>query len=338
VRLFRTEWSRLFARRFTSIMIVLVVVILGLVAVGVAASSQRPGPELVAKAKVQADRNREQIRQLRAECEAYQRDPNTAGEPPEMRRFPPDIDCARAFDPGQVRDEDFLPHTFSFRAEAPNLVLVLAGLLALLSFAVGSSFVGAEWSSGSMMNLLTWRPRRVSVLLTKLAALLSGLLLVALVLAGAWAATLYAIARWRGRVGEVTAGSLTSLGLDNARAIGLALAAAVIGFAFASLGRHTATALGVVVAWALVLEIGLRIVLGIAEVSRVERWFLSSYAAAWLVKKATFADFSGCRFAEGPCEPTVWSLTMNQGALVLGSATLLVLVIAVLAMRRRDVT
>ena len=39
---------------------------------------------------------------------------------------------------------------------------------------IGASFVGAEWNSGGMMNLLLWRPQRLKVLSTKLAALLAG--------------------------------------------------------------------------------------------------------------------------------------------------------------------
>ena len=55
------------------------------------------------------------------------------------------------------------------------MITTLAALLALVAFVIGASFVGAEWNSGGMMNLLLWRPQRLQVLGTKLAALLVGL-------------------------------------------------------------------------------------------------------------------------------------------------------------------
>ena len=73
-----------------------------------------------------------------------------------------------------------------------------AGLLALFGFVVGASFVGAEWSTGGMMNLLVWRPRRVRLLLGKLAALLLGVLRFVVVSGVAWLAALWTVSRFRG--------------------------------------------------------------------------------------------------------------------------------------------
>jgi ABC-2 type transport system permease protein len=333
VRLFRAEWSRLFARRFTRIMTVVVLVILALIGAGVAATSHRPDAAAFAQAKLQADEVRAEIARQREQCLAAQEsNPGAPGE----KQPPPGFDCSQ-IDPAHVRDEDFLPHTFSFRREAPAYLLVLGGLLCLMAFAVGASFVGAEWSSGAMMNLLTWRPRRINVLLTKLVALLLGLTAVGVALTAAWLAALYAIAIIRGRTDELTAGAATSLALDAARVLALALAASVLGFALASLGRHTATALGLAIGWVLVMEAGLRVVLFNTQVARPERWFASSYISAWLAKKLTLTDFSACRPGV-ECQGAEWSITMNQAALVLGILVLVGLVAAVLAMQRRDVT
>src|SRR5204863_19871 len=70
------------------------------------------------------------------------------------------------------------------------------------------------------------------------------------------------IGTYRGTTGKVTTGAWESLGLTGARAVGLGLAAATVGFAIASLGRHTATALGVGLGYAPVVEIGSLIVFG----------------------------------------------------------------------------
>ena len=52
-----------------------------------------------------------------------------------------------------------------------------------------------------------------------------------------------------------------SFALDGARGIGLILAVAAIGFGLASLGRHTAMALGAAIGVFVISEIGLRIAL-----------------------------------------------------------------------------
>lgn len=47
---------------------------------------------------------------------------------------------------------------------------VASGALFTLGVVVGSSFVGAEWNTGSMSTLLTWEPRRARVVAAKLIA------------------------------------------------------------------------------------------------------------------------------------------------------------------------
>jgi len=334
MRLFAAEWSRLFARRFTRVMFLVVVVLLGLIGAGIAASSHIPTASEQARARVEANRQREFLAQERARCE----NPSAAQPAQEPAPSPPPgLTCAEMFDPAQISDASFLPSTFVFGREAHDMVLIFGGLFAMLAFAVGASFVGAEWASGSMMNLLIWRPRRILVLLTKLGTLLFGLAVTGAVLATAWLGAAWLTGRYRGEVGTVTRGSLTSLGLDTARALGLALAMAAIGFALASLGRHTAMALGAAVAYMLVIEVGLNIVLHLTEVTKVERWFLSSYAIAWLEQKSEFTDFTRCRYADGPCEPLRWSIGMADSAVIFGVGTLALVALAVIVIRRRDV-
>jgi hypothetical protein len=97
-------------------------------------------------------------------------------------------------------------------------------------------------------------------------------------------------------------------------------------------------ALGLAIGWALVAEIGLRIVLGVAEVAKPERWFLSTYVVAWLNKGLHLQDYTPCRFAEGPCEPVNWSISTGQAAALLGGLAVAGLLASLLEMRRRDVT
>jgi hypothetical protein len=348
VRLLRAELGRLFGRRFTKIMLGVVLLVLAIVAVGLAATSHTHNAQTRAQALAQMHQLRQQndamVNQLRADCEAQQKDPSASN--PDGNKFPPGFDCAQIANGFNPSDEDvasFEPHQFVFRTDADQSLMVVGFLLALLAFAVGASFVGAEWSSGGMMNLLLWRPRRVPLLLGKLTSLLLGTLATGVVVTVAWVAGVYAIAATRGDAHGVTRGLLTSIALTDARALGMMLAAAVLGFCVASLGRNTATALGLAIGYVVVFEVGARIVLQLAAVPRPQRFFLSNYATAWLSKTQSYFDDSSCRRAaavglNGNCEPVRWTLHMSQSA-VLGAVLVgLVLVWAFTSFRRRDIT
>ena len=71
----------------------------------------------------------------------------------------------------------------------------------------------------------------------------------------------------------------------------LVLVLAAIGFALASLGRHTAMALGGVVAVMVVGQFGLRHPAGRwRSVRFAEAWLLPTYALAWMTKTVTLQD------------------------------------------------
>src|SRR6266508_1226828 len=131
MNLLRAEWSRLFARRFTTIMVLVVIAILSLVALGVALDSHKPGTAATAAAKEQADRERQNVQRLREQCHAAQSNPDQA----EPGRYPPDMNCDEVFDPARVQDENFMPNVFVFRDTAHSMVLVFGGLFILLAFA-----------------------------------------------------------------------------------------------------------------------------------------------------------------------------------------------------------
>jgi hypothetical protein len=334
VNLISAELRRLFARRFTRIMMIVILLALALVTVGVAASSHRHDAAALAKAQAQVAQIQQQQQADQRACEAEQAGSatDTSG-----KQFPPGFDCAQ-LGSWQPDPEDFLPHEFSFRDEASQLVIVLGGMLALLGFAIGASFVGAEWSSGGMMNLLLWRPRRVPTLLGKLFALLLGTAGLGVVYSGLFTAALWEVANLRGNTDKVTSGVWQSLALGDARALALGLFMACVGFAVASLGRHTATAMGVAVGYLVVYELGLRIVLEIARVSRPERFFLSNYVLAWLTKAQWYYDQHFCDHRSDVCQPPQWAIHLNQGLVALSALVLLTVGAAVWAMRRRDIT
>lgn len=336
--LYTTELRRLFKRRLTRLMLVLLVLGVAAIVVSFSVASHRIGPAERAAAEAQADRQyQEQVgywQQAVKDCQAAKaRGENVAG------KFSPDNNCPE--DAGPTRDQFdaswFLPYQFEFRKEFGTFVSVFAGIVALFGFVVGASYVGAEWSSGGMMNLLLWRPKRLSVLLTKLGALLTGVLGVSLVLGAVWTVAFWLIGRYDGITGKMTSGAWQSIAISGARGLGLILAVAAVAFGLASLGRHTAMALGAAVGVGVLSEIGLRIALGVAGVRFGERYLLSTYALAWFNKQWELLDYRACEFSQGECRPAQMLITWQDSALLFGLGTAAVLAAALWTMRRRDI-
>src|SRR5439155_2452759 len=147
------ELRRFLVRRLVRAVAVLVMV--GIVIAGIAtlAKSHRSNAgALEAQARVKHDR-------IVAEC--------ISG------RFGPPTD---ALPPGQSREE-FCRSVVTSEPNDPrfhlmSLVDVFKGTtvpLVLLAWVLSASFIGAEWHAGTVTTLLTWEPRRIRVLVAKVA-------------------------------------------------------------------------------------------------------------------------------------------------------------------------
>jgi ABC-2 type transport system permease protein len=334
----RAERRRLFKRRFTRYMLILVLLVLGGVAIGTFVNNHKTGPAQVAAAQREADQEYQRqgrfAEQERQACEqAKAAGTNTDG------RFPED--CSQITRPPRdaFSAEWYMPATFDFRNDFEPTITIFAGILALLAFVVGASYVGAEWHSGGMMNLLLWRPRRLTVLLTKLGTLLGALVGMFVGLAAVWTAAFWGIATFRGSTDRMTSGVWQSFALTGLRGLGLVIVAAVIGFGLASLGRHTALALGAAVGVGVVGQIGVGIALELIDVKFVERWVWPSYLQAWMDKRLVLHNFDACNFSlSGECRPQEFVMTWQQSAVVLAAVTAVVFAAALWMMRRRDIT
>ena len=334
--LFTAESRRLAKRRLIRWAAIAGLLVLAAVAVGTFFTNQKVSPATVAAAEAEATRSwQENVRyadEERARCEAAK---GTA----DAGNFPPD--CAQITAPAreEVQTEWFMPATFDFREQFDSTWLVFAAILALVAFVAGASFVGAEWSSGGMMNLLLWRPRRLQVLGTRLAALLTWTVVGSVVVAGLWTAAFWVIAQQRGTTAKVTPGVWQSLGLTGLRALALIVVAGVLGFALASLGRHTAMALGAAVGVVVVVQFAVGIALELAEVKFMEAWLIPTYITAWMGKLYTIEDYNSCDTSGwGGCVPAKMEITWHTSGWLMLATVLLVLVPALWTMKRRDIT
>ncbi len=335
--LFTAESRRLSKRRLIRWAAIVGLLVLAAVVVGTYFTNDKATPQTIAAAQADADRDYEQqvrfAEEERRRCEAAKGTPQAA-------QFP--TDCAEILPPARedIRTEWFMPPTFDFRDQFPETWLAYAAIMALIAFIAGASFVGAEWSSGGMMNLLLWRPKRLQVLGTKLAALVTWVLALSVVVAGLWTAAFWVVALHRGSTARMTSGVWQSIALTGLRALGLIVAAAVIGFALASLGRHTAMALGAAVGAVVVIQFAVGIVLGLAEVRFPEMWLIPTYITAWLAKSYTIEDYNACSSTSftGSCEPATMEITWQASGALMLAVVVLVLVPALWTMRKRDIT
>jgi ABC-2 type transport system permease protein len=334
--LYKAETRRLVKRRFTKLFVLGGLLVLAAVAVGMFVSNQKVGPDQIASAQAQAQddfrRSVASTEQFRTECQAAQGTGKAADFPP---------GCEGIVGPTQedFHAEWYMPATLEFREKFPDMVTTLAAIMALVAFIVGASFVGAEWSSGGMMNLLLWRPQRVRVLATKLGAFLVGLIALTVVLEAAWTGLFYLIAQSRGSTESMTSGAWQSIALMELRALAVVIVGGAVGFGLASIGRHTAMALGVVVAVAVVFQFGLGAVLGLANIKFAEAYLIPVWLIAWMTKSYRIEDASSCDFsATGGCQPEVLTLTWQMAAPGLAAIFILVVGASLWTMRSRDVT
>lgn len=315
----RAELHRLTARRFVRWLVVLSA--LGFLAVWAIALTQfaRPSPELF-----------EEARQERARIVAEQRMFCLEDIPAnEQERS---ICASREEDFGPV--EAFLPkQPFDAAGGLPGGALAVAVTVSALTFLIGATYAGAEWSTKSIVALLFWEPRRLRVFAVKLAVLLGAVALLAALAQLVWLGAGALLTAWRGSW-NLPGGFWSDLVGLQGRGVVLALTTAAFGFGLANLIRNTGAALGVAFAYFVLVESAVRIIR--------PAWqpYLVTENVAALVQRGGQTIFlppegSGVvNFHEGP----TLVLSNLRGGLTLAAYCLVVLLAGAVLFRRRDLT
>ncbi|BCJ58109.1 ABC transporter permease subunit [Micromonospora endophytica] len=334
MNLIRAELERLAARRFVQLMVVLLVFAFAVTTATTLAGSHQPTAAELNQAQQQAVAERRELELRHAQCLAREQGAVPAED---FGYFP--ADCS-SWDPAQ-RDRlpvasDYLVGVFTFTRQAEPLLYFLVAFLVLFGFLVGASYIGADLNSGGVVNLLLWRPRRMTVLATKLGTLLAVVAALSVLASLAYLVTFWAIAQIVGYPGPTDSAFWGALGAIWGRGLILVLLTTAVGFAIATMGRHTAAALGAVAAYLVVWELGGRIVLEIVEVARPDQLMLASYLGAWLVGEVSLWDDSACRtVVNGYCDGS-YSITWPPALVVLLLLTAGLTAAAFALFRRRD--
>ncbi len=326
--LVKAENRRLFKRRMTKWSLAIGVLILVAILAGIFLSHQKSTPAAVAAAKVQAEQQYQRAlndweTRDKALCESSGRPAETC-QPPQQEWF---------------EAENYLPPSFSFKGTFGDVLIIWAAIMAMIAFLIGATFVGAEWSSGAMMNLLTWRPKRMTVLGTKLGVLAGGMTVVGVLTFGLWTGALWLAGTYRGDTNGMTSGTWQSFGLSGLRGVAMIVLFAALGFTIASIGRHTALAMGLAIGVIVVGQIGLSIVLNIAQVPFSDQYLIPVHMSAWLSKQVTLQDWTG-NVTCGPngCDAPEKILTYTQSGLIGLGVAAVIAIIAFWSMRKRDIT
>lgn len=323
IRLVRAELLRLRSRKLTWIALGCVLLVIGLTQVAVYASvrplsdSERAQAQTnYEQAKADYDQNKDEYAQQARECVDQ-------GNPPEACAYP------------EPRLEDYAQRSVSDFADVANLsVTVSVFVTALALLFLSASVIGAEFSSGSLANWLSFVPERTKVFTSKFVALV----LVGAVATAVTSALAIGLTALLTTIAGAQVTGLAKVDATGARGVLLGVIAVVIGFSLAMLTRHTIAAAGTVLGY-LFLSFVLTIVMfAVPALQRVQRVQPESNALALLNHGHTYTTFTRVATSDGSDEQAVEHVISFAQASVFWVVVLAVLLAAsYLVFRRRDV-
>lgn len=242
-----------------------------------------------------------------------------------------------ADEPAAERCEDldpqldwFLPREqLDLRDQLGGTGLALSLILTGAAIVVGTTFAGADWSSGALSTQLLYRPRRVRLWLAKATAVVLGTAVTALaVTAGYWLA-LGLVAQARGL--PVDAALVGDLALQSARTSTLAAAAALGAFALTMALRSTMATLSLLFLYTVAGEA----LWASVPIDRSSRWSLAVNLQAWVLDGLRVSDETICAAGE-TCQPS-YVLSAAHGGTYLAVLVVVAVLVSVVTFRRRDV-
>jgi ABC-2 type transport system permease protein len=206
--------------------------------------------------------------------------------------------------------------------------------VAFAAFLIGASFVGAEFSSGAIGNWLTFEPRRLRVYAGKLVAAAAGMAPLAVVVLTVVVGGTWLIVGYYGSTAGTTAKVWGDLAGTAGRTVVLTAAAGALGGVAALLLRHTAAAIGVAMAYLVVVE-------GMfgGFLAGHQPWLVKLNLDAWVAHGAKYY----VNICEGSpdgmynCSDSEKVLSFAHGATYLGIIAAVLIVGGALVFNRRDI-
>jgi ABC-type transport system involved in multi-copper enzyme maturation permease subunit len=200
----------------------------------------------------------------------------------------------------------------------PDVLMGTSLVLVSVGWLLGASAIGADWHAGHVATILSWEPRRGRVLFAKIAASLTGVFVLSLVIQALLGIALAVAAAGAGSTTGADAAWLAESAGVALRVAALSAIFAGFGFGLASAGRNTAVALGVGFGYLVIVE---NLVRGLRP-----QW------TPWLL-----TDNAGLFVVDSPIDvPLLGRSTIGAGLYLAAVGTALLLAAAAL-FRARDV-
>ncbi len=318
-RLLLAELNRLRSRRFAVIALIAVLLLLGAFQLITNAELKPPSQAEVAQAEQIYN---QQLKDWEGNHEEQEKQCTEQGAPAD--------ECAW---PKPTRDE-FVRQPSTFAAMASIAVTVTVFLIGLIFFFIGASFIGAEYTSGSLANWLTFIPNRWKVFTSKIVAVA---VVAAVATAVAVGLMLASTALLASRYDSKIDGWSKLLAMAG-RGVLLGILFAVLGFCLALVTRHTAAAIGVVLGYVFLTFV--RSALGMADwVQKLNPWVPENNLLAILDKGYRYSHYVETITPEGRSyEGIEKHISLLHGSLYWAVIAVVAVVVAVLVFRRRDVT
>lgn len=320
--LFRSELHRFRSRRFIQVLLGLAV--LGwLAATGIALLNfGDPTPADYAVAQERLDQFVADEEQWREQCA---QDAEDAGQTEEAFCGPPLSEME------QLRVENFLDTApFDFVASGQAGAMAFAAAAAVLAFLIGATWIGAEWSTRSIVALLFWVPTRLKVVGVKIAVLALAAAVLGVVAQLGWLVMAWILRSLVGADRELPTDFWPDLLAAQGRSVLLTVLVGLIGFGLANLIRNTGAALGIGFVYFAIVENALRIF-----EPALDRWLLSTNAVGLVLPGGNrIYDYSSVEAQMG--EPPSFLVTNLQGGLVVSAFAAVIVGVGVLLFTRRD--
>ena len=245
----------------------------------------------------------------------------------------PDRDCPPELTEADFRVDDFLSRTpFDLAGASEGGALGFGAIGAVLAFLIGATWIGAEWSTRSLVALLFWIPQRLKVMGVKLVVLAVAAALLGVTMQVLWLAMAAILDAVAGNGAELPAGFWGDLLAVQGRSVALAVLAALVGFGLANLTRNTGAALGVGFVYVAILETAIRILR-----PTWEPWLLSNNAVALVAPGGITVYVPSGELGAGGQGFREYLITNLQAGLVLSAACAVVIGLGVVLFVRRDI-
>jgi hypothetical protein len=316
--LLRAEVRRFRCRRF--IQLLLGLALIGwLVAIAIGFTQYgHPGAAELADARRQAAQVLAQANEGRQQCLAH---------PPQLPSGQTAEDvCGPPITAADIPLDQFISDPpFSLAHSGTKGALGFGAVAAVVGFLMGATWIGAEWSTRSIVALLFWEPRRLRVMGAKLGVLVSAAAVLGVLAQAAWLAMAGLLNALVGDGAGVPGGFWRELLALQGRSVLLTALAALVGFGLANLIRNTAAALGAGFVYFAIVETAVRVLR-----PTWQPWLLSNNAVALMYP-------GGLRvWIQDGAQGHEYLIRNLPAGILLGAVTAVVVGVGVLLFARRD--